>query len=193
MSNLKVIDLQMLDRIRQSWMDQAGADEFIAELGTVFDGMERDVKSSAPDSGVFVGLCDESEAGNEKFDAIVELIDTRRGSMTKVLTINLSPEYWQWEHTEAQRDQVILVYTTVLAHMISFGEVRAEDGQHDLKIFGRAQPLFEMLGSVQRGWNHVSAIQENHSSVAKMEGRWLKISIKPNPNVPEEVCNADSH
>ncbi|APT92635.1 hypothetical protein CPHO_06715 [Corynebacterium phocae] len=123
-------------------------------------------------------LSQEDPINHEKrIDAILELVDTRRQTMTKLLTVTLSPEFLDWEDESKLRERVKNVYARVLTHMITLGNERAHSTGHTIKIYGRNNSLKAILEEVVKNQSMIKS--DSSHSEAKMEGRFLNVTFSP--------------
>lgn len=169
---LSPITLERLAAIRSSWEEIAGPDEFAVELSRTFDSLEQQIKTAgdtSPYSEVFDSFAGETMA-------ILELYNTRQGTLTKLLTVHLNPRFWGAPETDESREALIDVYATSITLVITLGFSTAPDGIREIKMFGRSNRMHEILRSIAGHWRNMTA-DSLANSTAAMEGRWLKITI----------------
>ena len=181
---------EYLEAIRSVWTGLAGEDEFEAVYGRVFEGIEADLEKFGFNVPVHAFIFDPEALDKDKLvvDAIVELTDTREGTMTKALTVRLSPEYMDWEAKKELRKKVSRVYANVFTHLMTLGSVRAGEESHNVKIFARNNAMLEMLQEISEGWGEIAEVLSSVDTQAKMEGRWINISFTSiEPPVTKEM------
>lgn len=170
MCSWNVNDLEsvvQLAQIKESWEAQAGADEFEVEMARAFEGIERDMGREGSGASYRV-LCQDDDC-----KAVLELTDTRRGAMTKLLSLYLSPDLW---NAAEKVEELQEVYVMAVTYVIRLGELRARDAQHDVKIYGRDDALLSILQTIHDKWDSIGQNLDANSTV-KMEGRWLRVTI----------------
>ncbi|MCT1457915.1 hypothetical protein [Kocuria rhizophila] len=157
------LDRTRLNQIREEWTRQAGADEFAVEMGIAFEWAETHLDPKAGSSQAF----ELREVTGTDAKAIVEIIDSREISLTKMLTLYPAPAYWA-PTTETAKLQVAELYTAALAAMIARG--MEPSNMTTIKIYGRTDGAVAIFRSVVNIW------PEAHSDwTAKMDGRWLTV------------------
>lgn len=76
---------------KASWEALAGPDAFDVELAPFFSWVETHIQPTHGDS-VALQLVNQDADG--RVDAIVEVVDSRRGTLSKLLKIVVSPQFW---------------------------------------------------------------------------------------------------
>ena len=154
------IDLENVSGIRKSWEELAGADAFDLEFSPTFSWVETHMSVTANDS---VALCLWNN-DCQRADAIVEIVSSRDGQLSKLLKIVPSPYFWD---VNARREEIIQLYIEVFFNAITsggFGKSRK------VKLYGRDDEMMSILRSIHAHW----AIP---NSQAEFEGRFLAICI----------------
>lgn len=162
---IRLIDDVLLREIQSAWEGEAGADEFQAELGMVFSGIADDLGRKHI-SNEYLVL---EENGTPR--AVLELIDTKRGAMTKLLSLHLSPTYWD----NPTHNMVAEVYSASIISVLAVGKERASRSiadAHEVKIYGRNRELLDILRAINDNWTPTPPIE------VSMAGRWLSVTIR---------------
>ena len=155
----------LLREIQSAWEGEAGADEFQAELGMVFNGIADDL-GRKDISNEYLVL---KENGTPR--AVLELVDTKRGAMTKLLSLHLSPTYWDSPTHTMLAD----VYSAAITSVLAVGTARANRsiaGTHEIKIYGRNRELLDILRAINDNWTPTPPIE------VSMAGRWLSVTLR---------------
>ena len=158
------IDSDTLEKVSTEWEAEAGSDEFQAEMSFIFSAIDDDLGDTDSSASYFV------LRQNGTSRAILELIDTKRGAMTKLLSLHLSPTYWDVPSPE----MVSEVYTAAIANTLSVGTARAitrRPGKHEIKIYGRNRELLDILRAIDDNWVDIENV------TIQMAGRWLSVVI----------------
>lgn len=153
-------DLETLSKIRTSWEELAGNDAFDIEFSPIFSWVETHMTLTDNDS---VALCLWNNDCH-RAEAIVEIVSSRGGQLSKLLKIVPSPYFWD---VNARREEIIQLYIEVFFNAITsggFGRSRK------VKLYGRDDEMMSILRSIHAHW----AIP---NSQAEFEGRFLAISI----------------
>lgn len=158
---LRPFTAQRLAEVASRWTAIAGQEEFEVELGTFFDWCGAHLEHREGD-GYALELYNVTQA---KTDAILDVNQGRWGTMTKLLKMHLSPEFWP---IDAVSEQVIKTHAGAYAAFIVQG---LGNGVEEVKIYGRSDVSVTMLTSLQEVWPRYDT-----GSVAKMQGRWLSIT-----------------
>jgi hypothetical protein len=98
--------------------------------------------------------------------AILEMVNGRRGALSKLLKLHLSPKYWDVD--AKLREELIAVYAAVFINVISAG---IDSGVEEIKIYGRDEPMFGILKRLEETWK-----AGDTGWGASIQGRWLAIS-----------------
>lgn len=159
------VNEDLLLEIQTAWEAEAGADEFQAELGMVFNGIADDV-GRKDISNEYLVL---EENGTPR--AVLELIDTKRGNMTKLLSLHLSPTYWD----NPTQNMLAEVYSASITSVLAVGAERANrniNNVHEVKIYGRNRELLDILRAINDDWKPTPSLE------VSMAGRWLSVTIR---------------
>ena len=150
-----------LSETRQRWRGIAGDDEFDIELAGLFDWCEGHLQPMAGDSQAW----ELHNADSGECDAILEMVDSRKGALTKLLKLFLTPRMWD---VEANREAVISLYIDAFVEAIMNGALK---GAKDVKLYGRNDLMLSLLRSIHAHW-------QVKGTNAHFEGRFLTISIE---------------
>jgi hypothetical protein len=158
-------DAQSLARVAEEWEKLAGSDEFEVELSALFEWCQSHLTPAAGEGHamqVFNG-----ESGQT--DAILEMVSGKRGSLTKLLKIYVSPRYWPADRDLEVRDRFEALYTGIFVRVISasIGQTVVEE----IRLYGRSDLMYVMLKSLAANWGSISGLMWS----ASMEGRWLSL------------------
>lgn len=151
---------ESLGQARAAWEGIAGPDAFDLEFSTVFSWVESHMHPKQNDSVAFC-LWNKDVA---QVDAIVEVVDSRKGQLSKLLKVIPSPKYWDVTNL---RHEIVQLYVEVFFNVITGGGF---DKSRKVKLYGRDDEMMSILRSIHAHW----AIQ---NSSAEFEGRFLSISI----------------
>jgi len=157
---LRQIDTHRLDEIRNRWRGIAGEDEFDIEFAGLFQWCSTHLIPQEGDSQAW----ELHNTDNAECDAIVELVDSKRGALTKLLKLFLSPVFWD---VEARREEVISLHIDAFVEVIKNGVLR---GAKDVKLYGRNDLTLSLLRSIHAHW-------KVEGTNAHFQGRFLTISI----------------
>lgn len=152
---------ERLDEVAAEWQTHAGQEEFESEMGTLFEWCRGHLEHREGD-GHALELYNVTLG---KTDAILDVIQGKWGTMTKMLKLYLSPEYWPLDRIT---DSIVKVHAGAYAKFIFDG---MDKGVNEIKIYGRNDDMKLMLESLERVWP-----QYNTGSSATMQGRWLTIT-----------------
>ncbi len=97
-------------------------------------------------------------------DAIVEVVTSRKGAMSKLLKIIPSPEFWDINNS---RGSIVDIYAETFFNMITSGSF---GNQRKIKLYGRDDAMMSILRSIHSNW----LIEQ---STAEFEGRFLAITL----------------
>lgn len=164
MSNykLQILNTERLAVIEQEWIELAGEDEFAVELEVFFRWARTHCEKTDGD-GYALELRDD-DAGH--CAAILEVVESRRGALTKLLKLYISPQYWEFSTIE-ERLEIINMHASAYTELIALG---IDSGAEDVKIYGRTDLMLSILKSLQEIWP-----SSDTGTVAVVEGRWLRI------------------
>lgn len=151
-----------LSQVRAQWKSVAGEDEFELELGGFFDWCEDHISPCDGDSQAWELYAEKTDS----CDAIVELVDSRKGELTKMLKLFVTPEMWD---VEAHRSRIVSLYVDCFTQVIAKGILQ---GTKNVKLYGRNDLMFSILRSLHAAWP-----AEETRTQAEVNGRWLTITI----------------
>lgn len=151
---------ERFEEVKERWRGHAGEDEFEIELSGFFDWCVAHLTKVDGDSQAFELYNTDTDA----CDAIIEMVDSRKGKLTKLLKLLLSPEYWD---VEKNRDQLISLYIDAFVEAIKDGALK---GAKDVKLYGRNDLMLSLLRSIHAHW-------QVEGTSAHFQGRFLTISI----------------
>lgn len=152
--------LENVSAIRKSWEELVGADAFDLEFSPIFSWVETHMGPTSNDSVAWCLWNNDCQ----RAEAIVEIVSSRGGQLSKLLKVVPSPYFWD---VNAHRVEIIQLYIEVFFTAITsggFGQSRK------VKLYGRDDEMMSILRSIHACW----AIP---NSQAEFEGRFLAISI----------------
>lgn len=158
------LTIERLRDIRDSWESLAGTDEFAVEMSATFEWAEPRLKETPGDSQAF-------ELRNEitgDAEALLEIINSSDGELTKLLTLYTSPAHWGEEDDNI--GALAELYGGAFVEVLSRG-MKQPTGRV-VKVYGRDNDLLYILRQVKENWDKAESLGWN----ASMEGRWLAIS-----------------
>lgn len=158
---LRQMDTNRLNEIKNRWRGIAGEDEFDIEFAGLFEWCSSHLEPKEGDSQAWELYNTDTAAS----DAIVELVDSSKGKLTKLLKLFLSPVFWD---VEAKREEVISLHIDAFVEVIKNGVLR---GAKDVKLYGRNDLMLSLLRSIHAHW-------KVEGTNAHFQGRFLTISIK---------------
>lgn len=171
-STIRELSQERLQEIRESWEKMAGEDTFLVELASVFDTVNRSLSSEGA-SAPYRELV--SESGETL--ALLELFDTKRGHLTKLLTFHHSPATWRDDSTSMAED-LANVYIDAFLGVIELGRDRSQTGPqssfHEVKIYGRGEAMMAMLQTIHALWPKLGNAAGAETAI---EGRWLRVTF----------------
>ena len=150
-----------LAEARAAWEGIVGSDAFDLEFSAVFSWVDAHLEAMDNDS-VARCLWNNDVA---RVDAIVEIVGSRKGKLSKLLKVIPSPHFLDVNNLRAE---IVQLYMEVFFNVIvegGFGTPRK------VKLYGRDDEMMSILRSIHVHW----AIQ---NSTAEFEGRFLSISIQ---------------
>lgn len=162
---LREFTADRLSTVEQDWRQLAGDDEFDSELSPMFGWCASHINHQDGDSQALELF----DPVREKADAILEVVNTRQGRMTKLLKLYISPEFWGAEDDDNLLDQIAELHGSAYAEVLVTGIAQ---GVREVKIYGRTNLMLDLLRRVHMHWNPVAA-----GWSTKMQGRWLAISL----------------
>lgn len=151
-----------LETVRQRWEGIAGEDEFALELSGLFQWCSTHVEPSDGDSQALELYSIDAD----KCDAIVEIVNGRKGKLSKLLKLFPSPSYWD---ATDRYPEVVALYAHTFALVIREGLVK---GAQDVKLYGRNELMLSILRSLHAHWR-----TEQTGTTASFSGRWLTITF----------------
>lgn len=159
----------------EHWKSISGEDEFQAELSTLFDWCDTHLEHRDGDAFAL----DLYDPDTEHTGAILEIVRTKRGVLTKLLKLYPSPEFWNADSDPVQRDALGQLYGDAFVAVIGDGIGLTDPGVigsgtteiNEIKIFGRTNAMYELLRHVKTMWSSSRTGWD-----ATMEGRWLALS-----------------
>jgi hypothetical protein len=155
-----------LSAVAYDWETRAGSDEFEVELSSVFEWAKDHIVSLPGDSHA-IQVFNTTEG---RAQAILEMIDSRRGprtSVSKLLKIWVSPEFWPADRDPGVSDSFVYLYSGILIHTIADG-MSANMGE--IRIYARTESLLFLLNRLQSEWGSLET-----DWTATMEGRWFQL------------------
>lgn len=151
---------QSLDEAHKRWEGIAGEDGFDLEFAPMFIWAQSHIKHQDGDSMAF----NLHNNDNDNTDALVEIVTSRKGTLSKLLKVIPSPEFWDVNN---RRDDIVQLYTQTFFGLITLNGFGAS---RKVKIYGRNDEMMSILRSIHRAW----AIPK---STAEFEGRFLAITL----------------
>lgn len=151
---------ESLSAAKCCWEQITGEDAFDLELLGVFDWAATHLQQTDGDSVAF-NLWNQVAS---RTDAIVEVVTSRNGAMTKLLKIIPSPEFWDINNS---RKEIVKIYTEIFYHVITKDGF---DRQRKVKLYGRDDDMMSILRSIHSIWSF-------SNSKAEFEGRFLAITV----------------
>lgn len=153
--------------VEQAWRTIAGADEFEVELSHVVDWAASHMEPATGDSQAYA-LVDMSSGTT---DALLEIIDSDRGRLTKLLTLFPSPAFWDVPGSVTE-EMLTDLYAGAITQVLALGANRRT--VRNIKIYGRSNELRDLLTRIQGAFG--SDATEGWS--ASMQGRWLNVAYQ---------------
>lgn len=155
---------------RQEWEKRAGDAEFTSEYGLVFDWADshREYEQSfLVGQSLAYGIF--SKRAVHAY-AIVDVVSHKKGinSMTKLLKIYITPEYWDVEKHQSQIRDIFL------CAIIGTVELSKQVSARTVKLYGRSTQLLSLLHSLHVYMNENS--KDLPGVTVTMQGRWLEIA-----------------
>lgn len=160
---LRPLSNQRLDELAQEW-SRFDDEAFEVELAAVFAWARAHLTPKENNSHAVELYSHDTETAH----AIIELVNSKRGALSKMLKLWISPELWGQTEDDAKRiiEMHAAAFVKVIAHSSS------NDAVQEIKIYGRTNVMLDMLSRVRDVWND----QADTGWTAKMAGRWLAIS-----------------
>lgn len=162
---LKQFSKESLLTTKDAWRTAAGEDEFSVECTPIFEWAENHIsyipQADSHAYGVF-------RNGDAAADAIVEVIETKRGQkgLSKLLRVVVSPSYWE---VDKHREMILDIYTDAIFGTI---QLAMRKGVSVVKLYGRTDQLMSILESLH---SHIQRkpIAGVHAAIS---GRWLVLT-----------------
>jgi hypothetical protein len=151
---------QSLNDANKRWEGIAGEDGFDLEFAPMFTWAQGHIEHQDGDSMAF----DLHNNDNDNTDALVEIVTSRKGALSKLLKVIPSPEFWDVNN---RRNDIVQLYTETFFGLITLGGFGAS---RKVKIYGRDDEMMSILRSIHSAW----AIPK---STAEFEGRFLAITL----------------
>lgn len=175
MRKLRKFTPEILAATAEDWKTIAGEDEFQAELSTLFDWCGSHLEHRDGDAFAL----DLYDPDTNHTGAILEIVRTKQDSLTKLLKLYPSPEFWNADSDPVLRDALGRLYAEAFVAVIGDGIGTTDpsvigSGEteiNEIKIFGRTNSMYELLRNVATLWSSSLSGWD-----ARMEGRWLALS-----------------
>lgn len=152
---------ESLATARGAWEAIAGTDAFDVEYSTFFDWAGSHIVAKEHDSQAF--NLSNNDAGG-RTDAIVEVVASRKGALSKLLKVIPSPQFWDVSNS---RQEIITLYVEVFFQVIVSRGLNGE--KRTVKLYGRDDDMMSILRSIHSHW----ALP---NTSADFEGRFLTIT-----------------
>ena len=157
-------DEDSLNEIQSEWEEESSVDGFQAEMGLIFSGIAEDLKRKDI-STEYISLVE-----NNTVRAILGLSDAAPGGRVKVLSLYLSPTYWDSPTCAMLTD----LYCAVLIALSDFVMIHARRSIMDsseVRIYGRDREVLDILRTLNNNWTPEPPLE------LSMIGRWLSVAI----------------
>lgn len=162
--HLRPFTPERLDVVRQRWRSLSGEDEFEVEMAAFFGWCNAHINPQDGDSQAL----ELHDPARDETDAILEIVEGKRGTMSKLLKLFVSPEFWSAEDSQQMRIQIVELHVAAFSQVINAGIAK---GAREVKIYGRSNLMLSILKALQAQWP-----SEQTGWDAAMAGRWLAIS-----------------
>lgn len=162
--HLRQLTPERLDVVRDRWRALSGEDEFEVEMAALFDWCGTHI---APQDGDSQAL-ELYDRDRDETDAILEIVEGKRGAMSKLLKLFVGPHFWLAEDNQQMRVQIVELHVAAFSQVINAGIAK---GAREVKIYGRSNLMLSILKALQAQWP-----SEQTGWDAAMAGRWLAIS-----------------
>jgi hypothetical protein len=153
---------ESLANAKRAWEAIVGIDAFDVEFAPFFEWAEGHIDPKEHDSRAF-DLSNNDVEG--RTDAIVEVVDSRKGALSKLLRIIPSPQFCDVTNSRAE---LVQLYTETFFQVIVAGGLHGQ--QRKVKLYGRDDDMMSLLRSIHSHW----AVPD---SSADFEGRFLAITL----------------
>lgn len=154
---LRPVTTESLETIAADWEHISGSEEFQIELASAFEFARTHLDE-------VLDLYDTEEG---RTDAIVEIVRSDRASMSKLLKLWVSPEFWEISST-GLRDRLVELHASSFVLVIDHG---MNNNMDTVKIYGRTDAMMDVLRSLSVVWD---TFKTGWSS--RLDGRWLSIT-----------------
>ena len=161
------LDRSGFDPIVKHWKQAAGTDEFNSELKIPMEHLLELLKPqelSSNNQSVVISVTDST---NDECVALVDVIDTERTGLTKILKFIISPKFWDFEDAEERNNILANIHIDTYTQVI---ESKLGNGMQEVKVYGRDDVALAILKSVHDNWPNGERI------AVKMQGRWLSVT-----------------
>ena len=162
MSKYKLIpfDQTSLHDARNKWEAIAGEDAFDLEFSGFFEWARNHLTQVEGDSIAFNLFNNDAL----RTDAIVEVVSSRKGKMSKLLKVIPSPMFWDVNNLRAD---IVTLYTEAFFQVL-MGQ--GFDSSSTVKLYGRDDEMMSILRSIHSIWTVPNTKVE-------FEGRFLTFTL----------------
>ena len=160
----RLLSKSSLSQTKRVWEIEAGLEEFQAELGLVFRNIAEGFDQE--DTRTTHLLLKENDTPR----AILELSGSKRENYTELVSLHLSPTYWD-NPTPTMLAEVYRAAIMSLSEIVTQGASNNLAGVYEVKIYGRDREMLDILRELS---NDVKLTPPLDIS---MVGRWLSIKI----------------
>lgn len=168
--------------ISDKWKEIAGDDEFKSELKLPLDHIlammnagASQISDLAPDASVLEVY---DSFSNEPV-AIVDLINSERQQLTKILKFVLSPKFWTQNGQTSPRHAIAQIHTDTYTQIIE--SKMYEGSAQEVKIYGRDDVIFSLLQMIHDNWDSRTGLR------VALQGRWLSVTKETSDPVQPSV------
>lgn len=155
---LRPVTVASLATIASDWETIGGAEEFQIELASAFEFARTHLDE-------VLDLYDTKEG---RTDALVEIVRSDRASMSKLLKLWVSPEFWQISSDEL-RDRLVELHASSFALVIDHG---MNNNMDTVKLYGRTDAMMDVLRTLSAVWDTLGTTGWS----SRLDGRWLAIT-----------------
>ncbi len=162
MSKYKLInfDSTSLLEARNKWEAMAGEDAFDLEFSPLFEWAGNHLAHVDGDS-LALNLHNNDAL---RTDAIVEVVSSRKGKMSKLLKVIPSPMFWDVNNSRAD---IVTLYTDIFFEVLTR---QGFDSSRTVKLYGRDDEMMSILRSIHGVWSMPNTKVE-------FEGRFLTFTL----------------
>lgn len=153
---------ESLSEAARGWEAIAGEDEFEVELSALFDWCATHLTHVDGDAHALELF----DTERQETAAILEMVNGKRGAMTKLLKFWPSPEFWKAEGDAELRSRLGWVYAGAFYNVLASGMSGDE-----VRIYGRNNTMYTILSELQKMW-----VGDQTGWDASMQGRWLALN-----------------